>query len=76
MERWRSGSTNSFFGSSRATISEPELDMRRTAPPRRTGRVAGLLAAWHWLAPGHSAMGQPARSVDRELEESWPSWNF
>jgi hypothetical protein len=47
--------------------------MRRKAP-RRTGRVASLLAAWKWLAPGHSAMGSPTRSVDREHEEAFPSW--
>jgi len=41
---------------------------------RRAGRVAGLLAAWRWLAPSRAAMGPPARSIDRELEESWPSW--
>ena len=72
VERRRSGRTNSLFGST-AEIREPELDMRRKAP-RRTGRVASLLAAWKWLAPGHSAMGSPTRSVDREHEEAFPSW--
>ena len=69
VERRRS---NSFFGSS-AEIREPELDMRRK-PPRRTRRVASLLAAWKWLAPSYAPMGSPTRSVDREHAEAFPTW--
>src|SRR5208337_5072980 len=74
VERWRARRFNSVLGSARAGISEPELDMRRT-PMRRGGRIAGLFAAWRWLVPGRSGLGPPTRSIDRELEESWPSWH-
>ncbi len=64
-------------------INEHDLDMHRE-PGRPAGqlgsslanlfgRVAGALAA---LAPGSRAMGPPMRSVERELEESWPRGRF
>jgi hypothetical protein len=60
-------------GSSR--VVEPELDMNRRGPavaaPRN--RLSGLL---RWLSPGGHPMGPPMRSVDREVEEVWPSRYF
>lgn len=64
-------------------INEHDLDMRRDAGSpagqfgsslaNLVGRVAGALAA---LAPGSRPIGRPMRSVERELEESWPHGRF
>jgi hypothetical protein len=61
---------NQMSGASR--VVEPELDMNRRGPavvaPRN--RLSELL---RWLSPGGRPMGPPMRSVDRELQEVWPS---
>ncbi|MGD0075650.1 MAG: hypothetical protein ABSD31_15110 [Candidatus Binataceae bacterium] len=74
MERWDARRFNSVFGSARAGIREPELDMRRTPAPC-VSRIAGLIAALRWLAPARAVTGPPTRSIDRELEESWPTYD-
>jgi hypothetical protein len=57
-----------------ARVVEPELDMNRFQPQQSTAvsRLKGLV---RWLTPGgqSSLVGAPMRSVDRELEEAWPS---
>jgi hypothetical protein len=60
-------------GSSR--VVEPELDMNRRGPVAvaSRNRLSDLL---RWLSPGGRPMGPPMRSVDRELEEVWPSRYF
>lgn len=73
--RGRPSRLGSLFGRSEAgRVREPELDMQRgTVQPAR--RMAVLYAAWRWLAPGRAGPAAPMRSVDRELEESWPSYH-
>ncbi len=75
VERRRRGLSAPFGASGGIPVSEPELDMARVRPRQMGVCVIALLwAAWRWLAPGHAAVGPPMRSIDRELEESWPSW--
>ena len=53
-------------------VVEPELDMNR----RSQRMTAGLSWLWDFLrmlAPGSRTIGPPMRSVDRELQELWPS---
>jgi hypothetical protein len=57
-------------GSSR--VVEPELDMKRRGP-RMAARMVRLRDLLRVLAPAGGAMGPPMRSVDRELQEAWPS---
>ncbi len=53
-------------------IVEPELDMNRKGAraPIALSRLWELLRV---LTPGGRAMGPPMRSIDRELQEAWPS---
>ena len=53
-------------------VVEHELDMnRRGAQP---SAAASRLREWvRWLMPGTLAVAAPMRSVDRELEDVWPS---
>jgi hypothetical protein len=53
-------------------VIEAELDMNRLAErPSTAGRILEL---WRWLMPlGRHTVGTPKRSVERELEEAWPS---
>ncbi len=53
-------------------VVEPELDMNRPRP-RITGGLSRLWELLRWLAPSGRPMGPPMRSVDRELQELWPS---
>ena len=53
-------------------VVEPELDMNRLGQPQASV-MERMRALFHWLVPGASAVGSPMRSVDRELEEAWPS---
>ena len=56
----------------RGRVIEHELDMDRVvAQPSPT---ASKLRGWmRWLMPGTHPVGAPMRSVNRELEEIWPS---
>jgi hypothetical protein len=56
----------------RGQVVEHELDMNRIGPQPWT--AASRLRGWmRWLMPGTHAVGAPMRSVDRELEDVWPS---
>jgi hypothetical protein len=53
-------------------VIEPELDMNRRRPqPSAAGSLIRELM--RWLSPGTQMVGAPMRSVDRELEEIWPT---
>jgi hypothetical protein len=55
-------------------VVEHELDMHRTGP--QASATASRLRGWmRWLMPGAHPVGAPMRSVDRELEDLWPSGN-
>jgi hypothetical protein len=55
-------------------VVEYELDMHRTGPP--ASATASKFRGWmRWLMPGAHPVGAPMRSVDRELEDLWPSGN-
>src|SRR5579863_2070902 len=53
-------------------VVEPDLDMNRLA---ERSSPAGRIFEWlRWLMPlSRSVIGPPRRSVERELEETWPS---
>jgi hypothetical protein len=58
----------------RGRVVEHELDMNRIgAQPSAT--VSKLRGWMRWLMPGAHPVGAPMRSVDRELEDVWPSGN-
>jgi len=43
-------------------------------PERRPSAGGRILDLWRWLTPfGRIVVGTPRRSVERELEEAWPS---
>ena len=77
MPGWMSvlGTRWSGSSSSRRT-NEHELDMRREAEGRPAilpfvlGRFSEGL---RWLLPARATIGPPTRSVDRDLEDTWPS---
>jgi hypothetical protein len=53
-------------------VVEHELDMNRMGS--QPSVAASRLREWlRWLMPGTHAVGAPMRSVDRELEDVWPS---
>jgi hypothetical protein len=55
-------------------VVEHELDMNRVGP--QPSATASKLRGWiRWLMPGGHPVGAPMRSVDRELEDVWPSGN-
>jgi len=57
-------------GSARTPIvGESEMDMNRHGP-RPHGHRPRL---WDWLRIGGGVIGSPRRSVDRELQEDWPT---
>ena len=58
----------------RDRVVEHELDMNRigTQPPAAITRLRGWV---RWLLPGTHPVGAPMRSIDRELEDVWPSGN-
>ncbi|MGH7840790.1 MAG: hypothetical protein ACREQT_04645 [Candidatus Binataceae bacterium] len=65
------GFTFQKAGGSRRVI-EPELDMKRFE--RRASTTGRILDLIRWLMPlGGVTVGTPKRSVERELEEAWPS---
>jgi hypothetical protein len=56
----------------RGRVIEHELDMNRVgSQPSPT--VSKLRGWMRWLMPGTHPVGAPMRSIDRELEEVWPS---
>jgi hypothetical protein len=58
----------------RAQVVEHELDMNRIGS--QPSATASKLRGWiRWLMPGSHPVGAPMRSVDRELEDVWPSGN-
>ncbi len=58
----------------RGQVVEHELDMDRIGvqPSARASKLRGWI---RWLMPGNHPVGAPMRSVDRELEDVWPSGN-
>jgi hypothetical protein len=53
-------------------VVEHELDMHRIGA--QPSAAASRLREWmRWLMPGTHAVAAPMRSVDRELEDVWPS---
>jgi len=64
--------TNRVSGGRLSRIVEPELDMNRKGAraPIALSRLWELLLV---LTPGGRGMGPPMRSIDRELQEAWPS---
>jgi len=58
----------------RAQVVEHELDMNRIGS--RPSATVSKLRGWiRWLMPGNYRVAAPMRSVDRELEDVWPSGN-
>jgi hypothetical protein len=55
-------------------VVEHELDMNRIGP-QESATVSRLRGWMRWLMPGEHPVGAPMRSVDRELEDVWPSGN-
>jgi hypothetical protein len=55
-------------------VVEHELDMNRIEA-RSSARVSKLRGWIRWLKPGSHLVAAPMRSVDRELEDVWPSGN-
>lgn len=58
----------------RGQVIEHELDMNRSGS-QSSATVSKLRVWMRWLMPGAHAVGAPMRSVDRELEDVWPSGN-
>jgi hypothetical protein len=62
--------------SSTRRTNEPELDMRREGEVR-PAILPFVLERFgerlRWLLPARATIGPPTRSVDRDLEETWPS---
>jgi hypothetical protein len=58
----------------RGRVIEHELDMNRIGS--RVSPTVSKLRGWiRWLMPGSHPGRAPMRSVDRELEDVWPSGN-
>lgn len=55
-------------------VIEHELDMNRIGS-HSSATVSKLRGLMRWLTPGTRPVGAPMRSVDRELEDVWPSGN-
>jgi hypothetical protein len=60
--------------STHGQVVEHELDMHRIGlqPSATVSKLRGWV---RWLMPGAHPVGAPMRSVDRELEDLWPSGN-
>lgn len=56
----------------RGRVVEHELDMNRIGP-QPSATVSKLRGLMRWLMPGTHPVGPPMRSIDRELEDVWPS---
>jgi hypothetical protein len=57
---------------SQGQVVEHELDMNRSGA-QPSAMVSRLREWMRWLMPGTHPVGAPMRSVDRELEDVWPS---
>ena len=55
-------------------VVEHELDMNRIES-HSSATISRLRGWMRWLMPGSHPVGAPMRSVDRELEDVWPSGN-
>jgi len=64
--------TERVSGGRSSRIVEPDLDMNRKGAraPIALSRLWELLRV---LTPSGRPMGPPMRSIDRELQEAWPS---
>ncbi|MGH7934374.1 MAG: hypothetical protein ACREQN_14605 [Candidatus Binataceae bacterium] len=60
------------LGGAPARVVEPELDMNRLRP-RPSAAGSWMRELMRWLMPNGHAVGAPMRSIDRELEEAWPT---
>ncbi len=69
MSGWMRGRSNG-----RGRIIEHELDMLRT-PPGKSITPNTLRRLLGGLKPNGALVGTPMRSVDRDLEDRWPSGN-
>ena len=58
----------------RGQVVEHELDMNRIGS-QPSATVSKLRGWMRWLMPGTHPVGAPMRSIDRELEDVWPSGN-
>lgn len=56
--------------SSRVVEHELDMNRKRVRELIALNRLRELLRV---LTPGGGAMGSPMRSIDRELQEAWPS---
>ena len=54
------------------SVAEAEMDMNRRGL-RSPGHKMRLLAVLGWFGRGGGAIEAPRRSVDRELQENWPT---
>ncbi|MGH7864808.1 MAG: hypothetical protein ACREQB_07455 [Candidatus Binataceae bacterium] len=54
--------------------TEAEIDMGRSATAQMRGAMRRMLAAFHLSGAARPAFAPPRRSVDRELQERWPSY--
>ena len=64
--------SNRITNHTRGQVVEHELDMNRmgSQPSPTVSKLRGWV---RWLVPGGRPVGAPMRSVDRELEDVWPS---
>ena len=56
-------------------VVEHELDMRRQAYRRPAAALVRLREFIRWLTPQSARVGPPMRSVAREIEERFPSYD-
>ena len=69
MSGWMRGRSNR-----RGRIIDHELDMLRM-PPGKSITPNSLMRMLRGLKPSGALVGAPMRSVDRDLEDRWPSGN-
>ena len=61
------------YSAGRGRVVEPELDMARTRAVA-TPAISKVQRLLRWLMPNDRGARPPMRSVDRELEETFPSF--
>jgi len=54
-------------------VREPEIDLGRSVSAQVRGAMRRMLAAFHLNGAGRPMFAPPRRSVDRELQERWPT---
>ncbi|MGH7948224.1 MAG: hypothetical protein ACREQF_03250 [Candidatus Binataceae bacterium] len=57
------------------TIADPEIDMGRGVSAQVRGAMRRMLTAFHLNGAGRPMFAPPRRSVDRELQERWPTYD-